>query len=117
MTKGREMSISFYVEGQPNFPNDVEVNVSNSNAYMILEDLGIEVDYCGAIEPADLKGRLLEALAMSDDSGFPSSTEVTPGGATFIDCGRRPGYKADRYTALMEVADSAAAYGVKVVWA
>ena len=107
------MSISFY----PTNTNLDGLNVSNANGMSILNALGIEPDYCGSIDPSDLKGRCLEALVLADDSGFPSQTTIGANGATMVDCGRREGYLADRLQTLIEVADQAISLGTDVTWA
>jgi hypothetical protein len=107
-----------------------EVNVTNVNARLLLEDaLGLEVgDLTGSCEAGEFLGRVLLALAIAPaDAGVPmhqlvagESTmfgEVREGGATFIDCGRREGYLQDRLIALKEVAQAAIEADRPVTWA
>lgn len=94
-----------------------EVNVSNSNAFALLDRLGIEADYCGSMAAEDFLGRAMVANVGRLDDGIDSTTERGRGGATVIDCGLRPGYYADRMTSLAELASKAAAHGYLVAWA
>ena len=59
------MSITFYIEGQPEASDDVEFNVSNTNGTMLLNRLGVEFDYCGSIEADTMLGAALLALAVA----------------------------------------------------
>jgi hypothetical protein len=94
------------------------VNVSNTNASLLLERLGIEFDYSGQIDAEDLLGRALVANVGRDDSGMASTTDRGAGGATIIDCGLRPGYFDERMAQLVEVAEYAKTVGTgKVQWA
>jgi hypothetical protein len=54
-----------------------------------------------------LRRRLWPQRRMQDDSGIPACVDRTPGIATFIDCGRKPGRLAayaERLLALAEFA-------------
>jgi hypothetical protein len=107
---------------------DPEVNVSNSNARLLLEALGLPfVDGCGSLGADDFLGRVLTALAVApQDAGVPAhrlvpgeSTifgPVVEGGATFIDCGRSEGYLQERLLQLEEVATAALLAGREVSW-
>lgn len=92
------------------------VNVSNSNAMLILERLGVEFDYCGSLDPADLLGRAMVGNVGRDDSGAPSATLVEPGKATVVDCGARAGYFEDRLGSLASLANLAIRYGAVIQW-
>lgn len=78
------------------------VNLSNSNAYMILRSLGIEADYSGSITPTDL----LIAIACADpiDSGSPAIRSQRPGHPLMIEAAIRPNYHAEVYRELQEIA-------------
>lgn len=97
---------------------DAGFNVSNSNAHLVLSALELADDgdwYSGSVEPADLKGRALMALATIDDGGFELT--VTRGlGATMIDCGMRAGYMHEKFNLLLGLADQAESLGTKVCW-
>jgi hypothetical protein len=112
------MSVTFYPNVPDAFVRDEEVpemNVSNANARMLFVNLGLEFDYCGRISPTDL----LVAIACSDpiDTGVPSHVDSSGPGATMIEGGIRPGYFADRYKALQEIACYAHKHGADIVWA
>jgi len=95
----------------------LSVNVSNSNAFALLDRLGIDADYCGSMAAEDFLGRAMVANVGRCDEGFAPTTERGQGGATMIDCGVRPGYFDDRMSSLAELASTAAARGFLVAWA
>jgi hypothetical protein len=94
----------------------LSVNVSNTNAEMLLARLGVEFDYCGSIDPAALYGRAMVENIGADDSGVAPSEDRGAGGAVFIDCGLRPGYFEDRFGALAALAEAAMRLGLVVSW-
>jgi hypothetical protein len=99
-----------------------DVNVSNTNAVMILQRLGLEVDFdegelCGNADPDDILGRAMLGNVGRDDSGTRSTEERGAGGATFVDCGLRAGYFGDRLGAIAELATEAKRLGMVVAWA
>lgn len=99
--------------------NDLQVNVSNSNAIAILERLGFDhpEDYCGgSCDAADFIGRTKLANIGRDDSGIRSSVDAAAGRATMIDCGVRVGYYEDVMTRLENLAHKAVATGGEIQW-
>ena len=93
-------------------------NFSNANALMILRSLGYGdeiLDAYGlpeALEPGDLRGRLLTALAVGGtiaDDGMPA---VRHGKLT--SCPTRPGYFASAYERILPVCETAQAWGTQV---
>lgn len=108
------MSITFYARDHHG-EDAPSVNMSNSNAAMVVRSLGLEFDYSGQVSPTDL----LIAIACADpiDSGAPEVISRGNGGATMIDCAIRPGYHADRYSDLRTIARYADENGTDVVWA
>ncbi len=107
------MSITFYPSGKHD-DDDLSLNVSNSNGMMLLRNLGIEADYCGSVTPE----LLLYAIAHSDPIDSGTVTVIEKGeGATMYDMGVRPGYMAEKYAILTEIANEAKRLGVDVVWA
>ena len=95
----------------------LSLNVANGNAALILERLGVEFDYYGEIDGADLVGRAMVGNVGRDDSGVASSEDRREGLATVIDCGVRPGYFEDRLGVLAELGLAAAERGCLVSWA
>lgn len=107
------------------------MNVSNSNAFFLLDLLGLEQDYCGSIAGADLLGRVLLAQGLyGHDEGVPARQlvegesfaddifgPVREGGATFLDLGRREGYADDRLENLRMIAEDAIKNQKDVCWA
>lgn len=94
----------------------LSVNVSEHNAALILERLGVEFDYCGMIDPADLLGRAMVGNIGRDDSGVASTEDRGERGARMIDCGLRAGYYEDRFGRLAELASAAVRLGLVVSW-
>lgn len=97
-------------------PELPSVNLSNTNALMILERLGYEADYYGSVDADDLLGRALTMNVGRDDSGTDSTVDEFDGTATIIECGVRPGYFESVAERLAEVAASAKENGVEVSW-
>ena len=132
------MSVTFSAEGllpgvDPEdggwAPNELEVNMSNSNAATVAAALGIDLEewgWAGVLAPEDFQGRVLVALALSPaDEGMPSFQlapgdsagvfgTVREGGPTFIQGARRPGYLQERLGQLRELADWAVANSAPV---
>lgn len=90
------------------------INVSNSNAAAVLTYLGLPFEIAGDLDARDLLTRC--ALARHAGRGLDLNGGVDPdhpvddGGLTpvrlenFLDCGRRPGYLADRLEQLERLA-------------
>ncbi|MDG4792066.1 hypothetical protein O7626_40330 [Micromonospora sp. WMMD1102] len=93
------------------------VNMANGNAAQVLDLLGLTNDGCGELAAEDFLGRVLLAQALSDVAtddtrGLPARIE----GTNWIDCGRRPGYLAERLTQLHEIASWARERNAVVMW-
>lgn len=50
------MSVTFFVSNH--YSDAPQMNVSNMNAFSVLRDLGIDAEYSGTIDAADLLNRL-----------------------------------------------------------
>lgn len=115
------MSVTFSVRyeagdfDREDFSSWPSMNVSNSNAGMLLRSLGFEFDYSGSLTPTDL----LIAIACADpiDTGAKALIEKIKGGPTMIECEIRPGYHAEKYDLLKEIAHFAHEMGRDVQWA
>lgn len=96
----------------------LSLNVSNVNGAQILASLGVESDYCGSIDPADLLGRSLLGPVTTDDSGIAPTVDGGPGTgrAMLVECGLPAGYFAERFGRLADLASSAMAHGLVVAW-
>ena len=94
----------------------LEVNVSNTNATLLLERLGVENDDCGTFDPVDLVGRTLVANVGRDDSGVATSTDIAANGAVWVDFGLRDGYFRDQMARLTTLALTAKENGWLVTW-
>jgi hypothetical protein len=112
------MSVSFYLGNLENgtttidFVEDLDINLSNGNARMVLNALGIPDtdDLCGHTDRVQLAN--LCASWLQQHIGKQSAkieTSVTRGtfGATFIDCGVPEGYINQRIRQLSEAARAA----------
>ncbi|MEV5211283.1 hypothetical protein AB0K35_27805 [Micromonospora sp. NPDC053740] len=107
------MSITF----APAITGAPEVNMANGNAAQILDLLGYTFDGDWADASAeDFLGRVLIAQALlpvatDDANGLPAVQE-----RNWTDCGRRPGYLADRLTDLHRLATWAVDNQAAVEW-
>jgi len=116
------------------------VNMSSANAADVLRLLGFVhelddeeralfgdefgdtvPDEAGDVDPADFDGRILLArglldVATDDEHGVPVVDYQEPGRVRWVECGRRPGYLAEKLDVLAAVAADAKANGGLVVW-
>lgn len=109
------MSVTFTAQGAP---DELDVNMSNSNAATVAASLGIDLDpdWCGDLPAGDFMGRVLLALAISPaDEGMPSFEHAGPG-ARMIEGARRAGYLQERLGQLRDLAEWATAHGADVWW-
>jgi hypothetical protein len=101
----------------PNAAGAPEVNMANGNAAQILDLLGLDYDGdWGTTTGPDFHGRVLLAIAFlgtatADVEGLPARAV-----GRHIECGRRPGYLADRLTALRDLAVWACEHDADVEW-
>jgi hypothetical protein len=102
------------------------VNVHNGNASALLRLLGYSASWPleGEDDPAEFLARVRRAGMRAGnisgaDGGTPPAVDGGPGTgrARWIDCGRRPGYFAERLPDLEKVARDAKRHGGMVVWA
>lgn len=107
------MSITFApaVDGSP------EVNLANGNAKQVLDLLGFDFDGDWAEAPGeDFLGRVLIAqaflpVATDDEHGRPAVQE-----RNWTECGRRPGYLAEKLAELHDIATWAVEHQAAVEW-
>ena len=66
----------------------------------------------------ELTARALLDLGTDDEHGKPAVADGGPGTGRMlvIDCGRRPGYLAERIGQLEDIARDAAVHGARVTW-
>ncbi len=108
------MSITF----APALVGGPTVNMADGNAAQVIDLLGLTYDGDYVERAAeDFLGRVLLAQALSevatdDTRGLPARIE----GGNWIDCGRRPGYLAERLTELHEIATWAHERNAVVIW-
>lgn len=111
------MSITFQPEGyrgDPELDDPLVLNMSQGRAAMILRSLGLDGPV-GEIEPMDLMVAIIEADPI--DSGAPVYDSQRPGHARMIEGAIRPGYHAEKYAQLAQIAVWAHKHGTKVFWA
>ncbi|QBI56821.1 hypothetical protein [Streptomonospora litoralis] len=128
------MSVTFFPEDHDEDGPDLAV--SNANAATLLRLLGLRPeqhadapdavgplgivlhDELAGIAPAeDILGRVLTATALLDVATDDANGRPMVRDGNVIDCGRRPGYLAERLQQLAEVAAWARDHGAAVVWA
>lgn len=88
----------------PNAAAAPTVNMANGNAAQVFDLLGITYDGdWGTTTGPDFLGRVLLAIALldvsADDEGRPDRVD-----GRAVDCGRRPGYLAERLADLHDLA-------------
>jgi hypothetical protein len=121
------MSVSFYIgnlkDGATtiNFVAELNINMSNSNAAMVLDALGIpDTDcLCGHMNRtqfANLCTSWLQQHIGKQSAEIDASIARGVLGATFIDCGVREGYINQQIRRLSEAA-RAGADGNVIYWA
>ena len=97
-----------------------EVNLSNTNAGMVLARLGYDFDPscpCGEDTPEGLLGRAQVANVGLDDSGTATVDDSLPGKCQWIECGVAPGYFDRTMARLAALAGEARRQGKMVSWA
>lgn len=104
---------------------DLGLNVSTSNGWKLQILLGLEPDYSGTIEPADLLGRLLlaeagarpERVVVGDPASRGLVAALGAGGAQMHDCSRPlDEYLDARLPVLRDLAEAALAAGARIQW-
>lgn len=108
-------------EQQGSFVAQVEaiepVQMSNSNAYDVLEALGYASDeLAGRAEAEDIIGRATLARALLEISPEIPSGTIRGDGATMIYLGREAGYVNRRIEQILSLAGQAREVGVPVTW-
>ena len=102
------MSMTFYVAEEQDGP---EVNMSNGNAWAVLEFIGVEPDYGGEIDAEELVAlcaqKLIRDTAAPPAPGVPVTETQIPGGARIINWGRPEGYREARTLDLFKLATHA----------
>jgi hypothetical protein len=98
-------------------PCDYEVNMSNANAFAVLDRLGYSVtEPYGEATPEEFLGRALVANVGLDDSGVDGATTYLIDGPVMHDCGRRAGYFDDRLGRLAWLAEYARDHELMISW-
>ena len=97
--------------------HDAAFNVHNAGAAAILASIGIEWDYCGSHDAADVHARCVawRATDARAHGTFPAADERGYG-ARMVTAGIDRAYVAERIGRLEELARIAAAEGGEVGW-
>lgn len=107
------MSITF----APALVGGPTVNMANGNAAQVIDLLGlIDDDGWGETTAEDLLGRVLLAQALLDVTFDDENGRRAVQERNWIDCGRQPGYLAERLAELQEIATWAHERNAVVVW-
>jgi hypothetical protein len=89
-----------------------EVQLSNTNAYMLLESLGLDGEIFGQIPSEEFTGRALLAMALlPSDDGMETFQE-----GNIVYGGRQPGYTQDKLSKLIELSNWATKHKAEVTW-
>ena len=111
------MSVTFYAPAD----ESPEVLLLDSNARLILENLGlddIDGELFGSCPAQDFLGRVLVALAIApQDAGRPTTVDRSPAGSRIVNYGRVPGFLQDKLVELQALAEYAIEKKLQVVWA
>ncbi len=114
------MSVTFHSSAAADVLS-VPVNVSNANAFLLLEALGYEPGYAGTLDPDDLLGRIervRRAIAAGQGREFTRQTVVEHGlGVRCISFGADEGYILHRLSCLKALATAALCKGASVHFA
>jgi hypothetical protein len=119
------VSVQFYAlwgpEADPRLGEAVYCNTANGNALLRL--LGYQPSPDGGEDdPEEFLARVRRAkIRVGNTTGADAGMEMSQGrgalGARWIDCGRRPGYFAERLPDLEKVGQEARRHGGRVCWA
>lgn len=89
-----------------------EVQLSNTNAYMLLESLGLTGKIFGQIPSEEFAGRVLLAMALlPSDDGMETFQE-----GNIVYGGRQPGYTQVKLAKLIELSNWAMKHKAEVTW-
>jgi len=89
-----------------------EVQLSNTNAFSLLESLGLTGESYGQLPSEDFAGRALLAMALlPSDDGMESFQE-----GNIIHGGRQPGYTQGKLAKLIELSNWAMKNKAEVTW-
>lgn len=115
------MSVTFSIRGvEVDYDNPepgTYLNLSNANARLVLQRLGLaSEDLYGSVRGEALIRLCERALKNNqDDGGTPDVEESAPGLATVIYGGQRPGYFSEKFNLLREMGVRAGQLGV-IIW-
>ena len=101
-------------------PEGLDVNLANTNARLILAMLGLDdgEDLAGTVDGVTFLSAVMLAAAEDRDDTGVAPAELSSGvGARMVDCGLRPGYFADTFARLADLATEAVRLGRSVSFA
>ncbi len=106
-----------FVEVMTDVDDIPEVNVSNTNARMILSIAGLdEEELFGSMEADEFLGYIMVSLAQERDHSPVAPLTYAGQGPTIIDCGLPAGYTEQRLGELADLAIQAKNKGRRIVW-
>lgn len=113
-----------HVTAQMDIGDEWDVNMSNSNAVLVMGVLGIDINpetgLCGSMKAVEFLNRAAAAVAVEravgDRAARPSITTKSEGGPTVIDCGLPQDYVVDRLEQLVALAGEAQRLGRDITW-
>lgn len=113
-----------YVTAQMDIGDEFDVNMSNRNAVMVMDVLGLDADpetgLCGSMKADEFFAHAVAAVAVEqavgDRAARPSLTTKHEGGPTVIDCGLPEDYVVNRLSQLVTLAEEAQRLGRDITW-
>jgi hypothetical protein len=115
MQQGDNMSITFSAYNPETHTGaGPDMNLCNSNAYDLMNYLGLEIDCCGNHDASDLAARCRRKLWDESRNHDPALPVVVEGRMTY--CGRPEGYLRSKCEFLLEVAEYAIKHDMEVSW-
>jgi hypothetical protein len=96
------------------------MNLANANALELLAWLGVEQDWCGTLDAADLAARCRRRLwdeSRNHDPMRPAESWSGAQGCRVIVAERREGYLREQTGRLLAIAEQAQRDGYRVSWA
>jgi len=106
-----------YTQAAMDVSGDLDVNMANGNARMMLVRLGLDdKDLCGTATAEQFLGAVMLAGALADDSAVADVETTVPGGPRWIECGTPEGYISGRLEALAALGTEAARLGRDIIW-
>ena len=102
------------------YGSEMELNVSNGNAFSIMKELGYVMDDYSITVPIDefiaVTTQWLQKNIGKRSAEVPTTVDKTPGRATFYDMGKREGYFNEKIMQMNKMAREGMRKGATHVW-